>query len=112
MQRTEMTRIRITDEFATNPNGREDGVKFREVIEPALKKALTNGRDVTVDLNGFEYGTAFLEEAFGGLTRGQDGATAEEILNKLTIEHELRPYVLAAEGYIRNPDRVDPSTDT
>ena len=71
--------INIAEEFSRHPSGRvpsdgpDNGERFRqEHLIPALKAALAtkdSGR-VVVDIDGCRsFGSSFLEEAFGGLSR-------------------------------------------
>jgi hypothetical protein len=52
-------------------DGPNSGGWFREsVLSPALKAAINQGSELTVELDGVAgYGSSFLEEAFGGLIR-------------------------------------------
>ena len=74
MARTEMTEIKVADQFTPYPFGRYpthgpySGQRFREEI---LRPAITNGdRFVVIDFTGVRsYSSSFLEEVFGGLVR-------------------------------------------
>jgi hypothetical protein len=69
--------INIATDYTKKPGGRYvvegpySGEEFRElVLKPAFIKALANGENLKVILDGgYGYGTSFLEEAFGGLVR-------------------------------------------
>ena len=69
--------IKIRRDFTTAPGpryrseGDHSGEQFREdVLQPKVQLAVTNGEELTIDLDGTSgYGTSFLEESFGGLIR-------------------------------------------
>lgn len=68
--------IKLAD-FSRFPSGRDahdgdfNGEKYREhILRPAVEKALNENRKVEISLEGvLNFGSSFLEEAFGGLVR-------------------------------------------
>ncbi|WP_172599846.1 STAS-like domain-containing protein [Cereibacter sphaeroides] len=68
--------LKLAD-FSRFPSGRDDndgdynGQKYRnEILAPAFQEAVTKGRILEVSLEGvLNFGSSFLEEAFGGLVR-------------------------------------------
>lgn len=95
-------------EFSKTPYGRFDddgkfnGKKFRELM---LLKSFTdnNIRKVNVHLDtveeGYEYGSSFLEEAFGGLIRVH-GLSKDAVLAKLNVVTEHKDYIIEIKDYI------------
>ena len=71
-----MSVLRISDYvqspgFRFTKDGPNSGEWFRNsVLSPALRAAINEGSQLTVELDGVAgYGSSFLEEAFGGLIR-------------------------------------------
>lgn len=64
-------------EFSRFPSGRDaddgdfNGEKYREkILRPAVEKAIEENLKIVVSLEGvLNFGSSFLEEAFGGLVR-------------------------------------------
>jgi hypothetical protein len=93
-------KIRVCD-FSKTPGSRyrdegekaHSGQEFREdILEPNFKIATTNKQKVHVDLDGtIGYGTSWLEEVFGGLTRAYG---KEKVLNLLEFKSEEEDYLI------------------
>lgn len=72
----DIKKIKVTD-FSITPGSRHidegeySGQEFREtILEPIFKEAVDLGMKVIIDLDGtIGYGTSWLEEVFGGITR-------------------------------------------
>lgn len=68
--------IKLVD-FSKFPSGRDDndgdfnGQRYRDsVLVPAIQDARDSGRKITLSIEGvLNFGSSFLEEAFGGLVR-------------------------------------------
>lgn len=94
--------ISILKDFSDDPFGRyptdgpDNGERFREEI---LKSALREHNQVHVELNGNDYGSSFLEEAFGGLVR-HGYFKAEILAKKLVVSHILDSYAVSVWTYI------------
>jgi hypothetical protein len=100
--------IKVSD-FSKSPFGRvkEDGPnngrRFRtETLCKALKVS-----NVTVDMDtgldeGYEYGSSFLHEAFGGLVM-HEGYKAEDLEKKLTITTSHEDVLMEVWDYINDP---------
>lgn len=108
-----MTNILSIAEFSRTPFGRnpEDGkfcgFNFRKNhLLPALKKQ----EMLTVNLNdvieGYEYGSSFLHEAFGGLVQ-HEGLTFSQLKNQLKIEYEYSDIVAEIWDYIEHPEKYN-----
>jgi hypothetical protein len=93
-------KIKIATEFSATPGpryikeGENSGELFRQnVLLPAFKKALSEGKKVIVDLDGTAgYGTSFLEESFGGLVR-VEGMDYQAIVKNLLILSEEEDFL-------------------
>lgn len=94
--------------FSRAPFGRyaDDGVGNGEAFRK--KFLLEPFSDVTVDrvvvkldsvAPGYEYGSSFLEEAFGGLVRVEK-LESEVVLRKLKIETKNADYIMEIKSYI------------
>ncbi|SMX44475.1 hypothetical protein OCA8868_03155 [Octadecabacter ascidiaceicola] len=96
--------IDIAAQFSRHPSGRveadgpDNGERFRnELLAPVLLKALDRGENqkVVVDIDGCRsFGSSFLEEAFGGLSRLPSFPFAEalEILSIRSAKPHLQIY--------------------
>jgi hypothetical protein len=92
--------IRVCD-FSKTPGSRyrdegkkaHSGEEFREdILEPNFKIALANNQKLHVDLDGtIGYGTSWLEEVFGGLTRAYG---KEKVLSTLDFKSEEEDYLI------------------
>jgi len=103
-------RISVGD-FSTAPFGRyaddgtANGERFRkEVLLPAfMDKQITK---IVVELDtvedGYEYGSSFLEESFGGLVK-KEGLSPEYVIERLEIVTIYNDYKSEIIDYIRNP---------
>lgn len=67
---------KIAIEFSRTPSARNElegknpGVKLRQIITPLIKECIGKGVKFYIDFDGAAgYGTSFLEEVFGGLIR-------------------------------------------
>ncbi|WP_433690448.1 STAS-like domain-containing protein [Pseudomonas monteilii] len=84
-------------------DGPDSGQRFREeYLLPAFQDESVTEVVVNLDSvsNGYEYGSSFLEEAFGGLVRSE-GLAAEDVLRKLKVQTKFADYVSEIEIYIR-----------
>ena len=95
--------------FSSTPYGRypsdgpDSGQRFRtEYLMPAFTDQAVDKVVVKLDSvsNGYEYGSSFLEEAFGGLVR-KEGLKSEEVLAKLEIDTKFSDYISEIEIYIK-----------
>lgn len=94
--------------FSKTPYGRYEsdgdfsGEKFRDTVLVEYFRD-ENIKKVNVYLDtvedGYEYGSSFLEEAFGGLVR-VCGVPKEVVLEKINIVTEHRDYILEIKDYI------------
>ena len=88
--------LNIAKEFSPVPMGlsRADGKHsaeaFREdVLRPRLLRAIRNNDILQVDFDGMAVlNVAFLEQAFGGLVRGDRSIPAEDAINALSFSPE------------------------
>lgn len=105
--------IKVRD-FSLTPGTRDrdegtksnSGQEYREaILEPAFKDAIKDNYGLEIDLDyTVGYGTSWLEEVFGGLTRlfGK-----EEVLNRLKFKSDEEPYLIEdIKEYI---DEAEPS---
>lgn len=94
---TEKT-IKIAEEFTRFPGGRvrTDGPYSGEAFrEDYLIPALNDYDKVTVKIDGvMGYGSSFLEECYGGLTRS--GFKLEQLKEKLSLVYEDEAYEMYA----------------
>jgi len=67
---------KIAIQFSRTPSARNElegknpGVKLRQIITPLIRECIRNKQKFFVDFDGAAgYGTSFLEEVFGGLIR-------------------------------------------
>lgn len=95
-------------DFSKTPYGRYDedgkysGSAFRRtLLEPAFKDPDIQKVNVHLDgvQDGYEYSSAFLEEAFAGLVR-ECGVSVEEVRRKLNIVTIHQDYVLEINEYL------------
>ena len=83
-------------------DGKWNGEAFREkflyehFVDPSVTKVVVKLDSVAP---GYEYGSSFLEEAFGGLVRVK-GLKSEDVLNKLEVETVNMDYVMEIKIYI------------
>lgn len=101
--------IDVAKEFSPYPSGRvpEDGDKNGEAFRrkhlmPAIQLVLSGNvqdREVIVDIDGIRsFGSSFLEEAFGGLSR-EEGLDATKAIALLKIRR-TKPYLKMYEDAI------------
>jgi hypothetical protein len=91
--------IKVCD-FSKTPGSRyrdegkkaHSGQEFREdILEPNFKNALANNNRLLIDLDGtIGYGTSWLEEVFGGLTRAYG---KDKVLSILDFKSEEEDYL-------------------
>lgn len=102
--------IKVVDikDFSLTPYGRyptdgpDNGQVFRtKYLLPAFTDPTVDKVTVMLDSvsSGYEYGSSFLEEAFGGLVR-VEGIPAVEVLRKLSIVTKFSDYISEIEMYI------------
>lgn len=80
--------IKLAD-FSKFPSGRDDndgdfnGEKYRnKVLVPAIEEAKKSGKQIVLSIEGvLNFGSSFLEEAFGGLVR--KGIATRKDLDKI-----------------------------
>lgn len=101
-----IAQYKIATEFSEFPIGRvpDDGDFNGELFrESVLLPLLQSNDEVVIDLDGTDgYGSSFLEEAFGGLTRLR-GFTVSELRKKLHfIAEEDDSFVDEIWGYIED----------
>ncbi len=90
--------IKIAKDFSYAPGpryireGKNSGELFRrELLAPAIRKAISRKEKLTVDLDGTAgYGRSFLEEAFGGLIR-EDKLDYQTIVDALVVVSSEQP---------------------
>lgn len=96
--------ISIAKDFSRYPAGRflDDGPASGEQFRrDFLVDIMEGNQKVNIDLDGTRgYGSSFLEEAFGGLTRA--GYTPEVIFNKINLVSEDASLIYEIESYIRD----------
>jgi hypothetical protein len=89
------------------PDGKNSGERFRKEF---LVPSLNNHKKVIVDLNdvieGYEYGSSFLHEAFGGLVQ-HDGFRPDDLKKKMKIEYDHEDIVSEIWEYIENPKKYN-----
>lgn len=91
--------ISVSKDFSRTPGagkrseGSFSGQEFLEThLAPAFERALKNSCELVVNLDGtIGYGTAFLEQAFGGLARKYPELT---VLDTLKILSDEEPYLV------------------
>lgn len=94
--------------FGRNPDdGKFCGFNFRvNYLLPLIKEH----EELTVDLNdvidGYEYGSSFLHEAFGGLVQ-HENVSPESLKNKLKITYKHEDIVEEIWEYINNPKKYN-----
>lgn len=90
----------------TKADGQFNGERFRkEVLIPALER----NQVVEVDLDngvvdGYEYGSSFLHEAFGGLVL-HEKLLEGDLKNKLIVKSKFEDVVEEIWEYIHAPDK-------
>lgn len=103
--------ISVSKDFSTTPGPRyiKEGdfsaEEFRKTIFDAkFKEALSENKKLIIDLDGtLGYGTSFLEELFGGLTREYGQENVNKTLKIISKEEE---YLLDdIRGYIRDANK-------
>lgn len=92
--------VKVCD-FSKTPGSRyrdegkkaHSGQEFREeILEPNFKIALENNQKLLIDLDGtIGYGTSWLEEVFGGLTREYG---KEKVLSTLDFKSDEEDYLI------------------
>ncbi len=90
--------ISVAQDFSRTPGprwetqGKFSGEVFRDtVLLPKLREAIDNHQKLIVDLDYTAgYASSFLEEAFGGLVRGD--FSPNELLAHLEIKSEQEPF--------------------
>lgn len=106
-----MVKISIVEDFSRTPGpryiseGEYSGELFRTtILLPNVKKAMDTEDDILIDLDRASgYGTAFLEESFGGLIR-EDNIPYDYLKNHMIIKsdedeiyiHEINLYMDSA----------------
>ena len=91
--------INIPRDFTKSPGGRFkkegdfSGEEFREkILLPKVQETLNNNLWLTVEVDGgFDYGSSFLEESFGGLARK---TKEKRLLKILTIISDEEPELI------------------
>lgn len=104
--------IRIGRDFSDTPFGRKHTNDDEDYSGEAFRKLLLKylGDDeiteLTVDLDdvfpGYEFGTSFLHEAFGGLIL-YEKLKSEDVVKKLKIKYRKKDTVDQIYSYIWNP---------
>lgn len=109
MKVTNEANINVGD-FSKTPYGRYDkdgkynAAAFRDSkLVPALNDPSIEKINVYLDTveEGYEYGSSFLEEAFGGLVR-KCGFSADDVNKKLNIITKHKDYILEINEYLDN----------
>ena len=93
-------RLSVAKDFSETPGprykseGEFSGELFREtVLKKAVERAITEGVQLEVNLDGTEgYATSFLEESFGGLIRS-DGMDYEKLRMTIVIVSDEEDYL-------------------
>lgn len=95
-------------DFSMTPYGRypsdgpDNGQVFRtKFLLPAFQDPDVDTVTVKLDSvsSGYEYGSSFLEEAFGGLVR-DEGIPVADVLKRLEVVTKFSDYVAEIEMYI------------
>ncbi|MGY2338467.1 STAS-like domain-containing protein [Pseudomonas sp. SDO5532_S415] len=87
-------------------DGTGNGEAFRKKFllqpfsDPTVDRVVVKLDSVTP---GYEYGSSFLEEAFGGLVRVEK-LNSEEVLRKLQVETKNTDYIMEIKSYILEAD--------
>ena len=68
--------------------------------DPSVDRVVVKLDSVTP---GYEYGSSFLEEAFGGLVRVEK-LKSQEVLRKLQVETKNADYIMEIKSYILEAD--------
>lgn len=98
----------VVGSFSKTPYGRYksdgdfNGAKFRDdILAEHFKNNKVEKINIYLDTveDGYEYGSSFLEEAFGGLVR-ITGIPKDVVLKKINIITEHRDYILEINDYI------------
>lgn len=99
-----MKLIDIAKDFSRHPAGRylDDGPYNGELFrQKFLEQPLRHHEVIVVQFDGARgYGSSFLEEAFGGLTRV--GFSADEILKHLVLKSSNPVLIRQISNYIRD----------
>ena len=93
--------LSVAEQFSRTPGSRYEregefsGEVFRrDVLCPAVRRAMEQGVNLLIDLDGTAgYGTSFLEEAFGGLVR-MDRIPAQILRRILRFKSEEEDYLV------------------
>lgn len=104
-----MINISLAMDFSRNPSarteeeGKNSGIKFREILTPQVKTAIETKQKILVDLDGTNgMGTSFLEEVFGGLIR-EEHIAYEDLKKYLDfISNEEPDLIEEIWGYIED----------
>lgn len=85
-----------------NGNGEAFRQKFllKHFADPSVDRVIVKLDSVTP---GYEYGSSFLEEAFGGLVRVEH-LDSQDVLRKLQIDTKNDDYVMEIKSYILEAD--------
>lgn len=83
-------------------NGQAFRTKFllEPFSDPSVDRVVVKLDSVTP---GYEYGSSFLEEAFGGLVR-EEQLPSSDVLRKLEVETKNADYIMEIKSYIVEAD--------
>lgn len=103
--------LKLAD-FSRFPSGRDQddgdfhGQRYRkEILQPALTEAINNNTKLIVSLEGvLNFGSSFLEEAFGGLIRTGvcDYNQVKKTLEIVPNDHSYGRYVAVIDRHMKN----------
>lgn len=90
--------------YADDGTGNGEAFRKKFLLEPFTDPDVDR---VVVKLDsvapGYEYGSSFLEEAFGGLVRVEK-LRGEDVLRKLEVETKNADYVMEIKSYVLEAD--------
>lgn len=100
-------------EFSKTPFGRKredgkfSGERFREeFLVPKLKEHVQLKIDLNGVAEGYEYGSSFLHEAFGGLVQ-HNNFDPQELIKRIAISYDHEDIVTEIFEYIENPGKYN-----
>ncbi|WP_157999798.1 STAS-like domain-containing protein [Stutzerimonas stutzeri] len=99
----DMQKFSLTPYGRYPKDGTDNGETFRkQFLEPAFRDPEIDKVIVNLDSvqDGYEYGSSFLEESFGGLVRSS-GIPAEVVFRKLEIKTIFIDYIQEINEYIK-----------
>ncbi|WP_312392068.1 STAS-like domain-containing protein [Pseudomonas sp.] len=87
---------RYTDDGLWNGEAFREKFLFEPFADPQVDRVVVKLDSV---VPGYEYGSSFLDEAFGGLVRVK-GLHSADVLRKLKVETKNSDYIMEIKSYI------------